>query len=1159
MSEGRTPTPEQERAIASRGRDILLEAGAGTGKTGVLVDRYCALIAEDGHTPDQLLAFTFTEKAAAQLRERIRAELRRRGAVAHLAGFGGAPVTTIHGFCRRLLAAHPVAAGIDPGFRVLDRNEAERAARAAFDEALAEFLDDPADPERATTVAAYRVDGLRDVVFGVHEDLRSRGVAVPVLPEPPPNDPDAALAHLEACAVAAAEERSNAKVERARELAAARETSWPDIDELLAQTSDAREGPRGECVAAIKRAAAELGAREGGELAYRHVAELLILFGRRFAAVKAARSGLDFEDLQLGAVALLTGSEPIRDSYRGRFAHILVDEFQDTNALQLGLIRALRGDDTRLFLVGDEFQSIYGFRHADLEVFRAQRGAIAEGRGSEVLRLSGNFRSRPGIVAAANSLGATLIGEGFQPLTVGTEDGPAPDQGPAVELLLTEREGWEELEDALDLPVDDTTQPRYVAEARFVAERLRQLADEGVPRGEMVVLLRAFTRVDAIEEALDRAGLRPYVVGGRGYWSQQQVEDVRNLLAVVANPLDDEPLLGALASPACGVSPDTLWLLRRSRGGGRPLWPGVRRALGLGEGRLEDESWLGHLPADELERIAAFHAQIAALREAGTRLGIEELIERAVTDTGYDLAALGRRAGRLRMANIRKLMRLAREFERREGRDLRGFLDYLEFRSGSEDEATAATETEDHDGVRVMTVHNAKGLEFGVVAVPDLDRGALTGGRDPLLRLGREQAPRTRVGMRYARLGGCSVPIYALDALKAEQEERDAEETLRLFYVAATRARHRLILSGVTPATVQQPPKPGTSVLARIIGSLALGEVEDGGTVGLEPPAPRPGLEARFAPGAIAVRRNAPSPERAAELVRVASAPAPLPPLGEGPPPIAPHRAPPAPVRPLSYSALSAFERCGYRFYFERVLGLPARERGRDGAASREQRFGFGSAVHSMLEWSAARSWRAPGEKLTARLLRSEGVETTPETVERALAMTGGWRESDLCGELGGAGTALRAEVPLLLALGGSVVRGSIDLLAEAPGQAPLVLDYKTDRLGEASPAERAAGYGTQRDVYAVAAAEATGADSVRVAYVFLEAPGEPAITEMGPGEIAAARMRLQALVARIDTGEFEVTPTPDWPLCHDCPARRRLCSGPAAAPEEPHPEASPA
>ena len=631
--------------------------------------------------------------------------------------------------------------------------------------------------------------------------------------------------------------------------------------------------------------------------------------------------------------SLLRDSAPVREAYRGRFAHILVDEFQDTNALQLKLVEVLRGPRTRLFLVGDEFQSIYGFRHADLEVFRRRRRELESDPGSRVLPLSGNFRSDPQIVAAANRFGADLIGEGFRKLTVGSE--PDPDDrgedGPRVEMLLTGRAGWEDQE--LELAVDDTTAPRYVAEARFLAWRLRELADQGVPRGEMVLLLRAFTRVDAFEEALERAGLRPYVVGGRGYWSQQQVEDVRNLLAVLANPLDDEPLLGALSSPACGVSPDTLWLLRRARGERRPLWPALRRALGAGDAELEEPEWLQQIGAEDTERLAAFHAEVLALREVGTRAGLEELTERVVTETGYDLAALSRRSGQLRMANIRKLMRLAREFERREGRDLRGFLDFLEFRGAEDDEAAAATETEDHDGVRVMTVHNAKGLEFGVVAVPDLDRPLLSGGRDPLLWLGRDHGE-PRVGMRYNRLGGRSVTIYDFEALREEAMERDSAEALRLFYVAATRARRRLILSGVAPARVPDPPEPGTSVMARLLGSLGLEQAPDGARIRLDPPQPRPGLDAAFPAPELELRRNEPSPERAAELVRAASAPAPPPPLGKGPPPISSHPAPAAPVRPLSYSALSAYERCGYRFYAERILGLNPRSGGGDNGAT---------------------------------------------------------------------------------------------------------------------------------------------------------------------------------------------------------------------------------
>ena len=264
----------------------------------------------------------------------------------------------------------------------------------------------------------------------------------------------------------------------------------------------------------------------------------------------------------------------------------MVDEFQDTNRVQLALVDALCGPQTRLFTVGDEFQSIYRFRHADLEVFRERRSKAEADPATERMPLRGNFRSRPDVLAAVDFAGAALL-PGFMPLEAGLESDTEPrGGGPATELLLTDatedkpgsKSGWRAEEVKLASPPSETN-PSYVAEARFLAQRLRELADQGVPRGEMVVLLRAFTHVDAFEEALDRAGLAPYVVGGRGYWSQQQVEDALRLLGVVANPLDDELLFGALASPACGVSPDALWFLRQAArdpdGRPRHVWPTI--------------------------------------------------------------------------------------------------------------------------------------------------------------------------------------------------------------------------------------------------------------------------------------------------------------------------------------------------------------------------------------------------------------------------------------------------------------------------------------------------------------------------------------------------------------------------------------------------------
>jgi ATP-dependent helicase/nuclease subunit A len=1190
MSE-RAPTPEQAAAIAVSGRDVLLEAGAGTGKTGVMVDRYCRLVCDEGVSPDAILAFTFTDKAAAELRQRLRAELARRAergserAGELLSAIGGAWVMTIHGFCNRLLAGHPVAAGIDPGFRVLDAPEASRAAREAFDEALAEFLAG-GEREREETVASFEVDGLRALVTGVHAELRSRGADRPRLPEPPSADPAAAISRAAAAAAEALEEMREADPKRElleRALAQlGAPGAEPDLDELVALRTASKAksvAPYREAIDAAIARCAEVG--EGGR-AYGHLAVLLELFSARFEVAKARRAGIDFEDLQILAARLLERAE-VGESYRRRFSHLLVDEFQDTNRLQLRLIEALHGPRSELVVVGDEFQSIYGFRHADLDVFRQQRRLIAERADAELMELSGNFRSRPELVAAVNALGGALLGDSYRPLRVGAPpqpaDGPISPAGgdisahrplePPVELLLTGRDGWDEEGIELEPAIDGRTPLNCLAEARFLAARLRELADAGVDRGQIVVLLRAFTHLDAYEDSLERAGLRPYVVGGRGYWSQQQVADVCALLATIANPLDDQALFGALASPACGVAPDTLWLLRAAAGRRRHVWPALERAVGAGEAELAEPERLGQLPDSELGLLRRFAETIAALRERGPRLPLAGLIEAATTETGYDLAVLMRPAGEARFANVRKLMRLAAEFESREGRDLRGLLDFLAARAESDAEAQAATAAEGHDGVRIMTVHNAKGLEFDVVAVPDLSRSLLAGARPPLLTLGREQPP--RVGMQLRRLGAGAINLYDYAELCEEAKRRDAEEGLRLFHVAATRARQRLILSGVVKPEPGREVKPSTPVIERIVEALGVDREADS-VAAVPAPQPRPGLDACFAAAEIAVSVNLPSAERATALARTRRDAAGERGLGTGPPPLVERRPPIVPSRPLSYTAISAYEECPYRFYMERVLGLA--DRGRTSSrlpeatapaagagaemtpSGREERSAQGAAVHALLEWSQANGWAEPSPELARRHALAAGLD--PDAgglVERLLDPVSGWLASPLLGEgIAPDAARVRAEVPILLGVAGTVLRGSIDLLVERDGAPPLVVDYKTDRLGDATPEARAANYETQRAIYALAAAESLGADTIEVAYVFLERPDSPAISRLDATQMTAARERLAATIVRISNGEFPVAPQParTWPLCRGCPALGRLCSGPPTETAQP-------
>ncbi len=256
----------------------------------------------------------------------------------------------------------------------------------------------------------------------------------------------------------------------------------------------------------------------------------------------------------------------------------------------------------------------------------------------------------------------------------------------------------------------------------------------------MVVLLRAFTHLDAYEDSLERAGLRPYTVGGQGYWSHQQVGDVCALLATIANPLDDERLFGALASPACGAAPDTLWLLRRAAGGGRHIWPVLERVAGVGEAEPSDPERLERIPPAERELLREFAQRIVGLRSRSTRLGLSRPDRRRRHRDGVRPRDSHPAGGRGPVRERPQADADRRRVRGPEGRDLRGLLEFLAVRADADADAGAATAVEGHDGVRIMTVHGAKGLEFGVVAVPMLGRRLLAG-RLPVLALGRGAEP----------------------------------------------------------------------------------------------------------------------------------------------------------------------------------------------------------------------------------------------------------------------------------------------------------------------------------------------------------------------------------------------------------------------------------
>jgi ATP-dependent exoDNAse (exonuclease V) beta subunit len=838
--------------------------------------------------------------------------------------------------------------------------------------------------------------------------------------------------------------------------------------------------------------------------------ELLTAFAAAYQEAKDRESALDFEDLQLRARDLLRDEAGIREREQLRFRAIMVDEFQDTNRLQCELIDLIAGSQCERFFVGDEFQSIYGFRHADVQVFRERRESADAG----VLPLTMNYRSRPEVLAVVNHLFGSDFGEEFQPLAA-SGDFPDPVFGHPVELLVTDKSSYA-----------DTKVHWRRGEARAIARRIRELIDAGdASPGEIVLLFAAGTDAEWYEEELRALGIATYRGTGRGYFGQQQVVDLLSYLRLLRNRYDDEALVSVLASPFVGVSNDALVLLRRAATK-RPLFVALEREL--------PET----LPERDAQLLRAFRQRYDRLTAASSRLSLERLCERVLAEHDYDLAVLAQWDGRRRYANLRKLARLARSYEELRGPDVEGFVRFVRDQEAvGARELEAVAEEEGGDAVRLLTIHAAKGLEFKVVVVADAGRDKAPPASDEILALSDG-----RFGFRVAdpitseRRGA-----YAYEEVKEARKTEERAERLRLYYVAMTRAIDRLIVSGsIDPERTADESTP----IGWVIGRLAASEEIERATsepVELERDGARVILRVdRYAEEEPITEEAAATEDGQLALFAadgVAALPAlvpPLPPLVEIPrPPL--HR-----VRRLSFSALALFERCSYRYYAERVIGMrPTDERnaasGTTGLAATE----IGDAVHRLLELVNLQE-PLPPDDLDA-LVRGWYPRVSDEELERIAGFVRSYCESELARRVATLSGA-RPERPFAFEHDGVLLHGRLDVLQQ-DGDRALVVDYKTNTLEEGTPEEIVDhDYRLQRLVYALACFRA-GAQEVEVVYHFLERSDAIVSTVFDRSELPQLEAELSEAIARINAGEFR--PTPDDFTCAGCPALDVVCAGP--------------
>ena len=1114
--------PEQRAAVDATG-EVFVSAGAGTGKTSVLVERFVGAVCEQGLDVESVLVITYTRKAAGELRARIRAALHARGRHDLARELDGAWISTIHGFCSRLLRAHPFAVGIDPRFRELDDEHGAVIRGEAFERALAGFCSTH-DSERLRLLATYGAQGLRRMLTGVYETLRSAGRDLKLELGEHAGIPER-LAELHEAARALAADPGVTDKQLAAANAALALGSNPE--RLLDLSHLAASGDR---TAEFRSARDRLNQAAFEELAARDselLQELLDLFAAEYAAAKARESSLDFEDLQLYARDLLRDHAEVREAEQLRFRAIMVDEFQDTNRLQCEIVDLLRqgagAPAPDVFFVGDEFQSIYGFRHADVAVFRERRE-----RAALRLPLSRNYRSRPEVLAAVNHLFVEEFGDGYQPLAASGEF-TDPVFGHPVELLVSDKrsyreagEGWRD------------------GEARAIARRVRELVDDGVASaGEIVLLFAAGTDAERYEAALRAQDLPTYRATGRGYFGQQQVVDLLSYLRLLHNRYDDEALVTVLASPFVGVSNDGLVHIRR-HAGKRPLYTGVERSLP--EPLSENDERLVRAFKQRFERLAA----------ASARLSLERLCEEIVSAHDYDLAVLAQWDGRRRYANLRKLMRLARSYEDLRGPDIEGFVGFIRDQQAvGASQLEAVSEEEGADAVRLLTIHAAKGLEFKVVIVADAgrDTGGLQSSDEILVR------PDGTFGFRVIDpSSGKKRGVFSYEEVREIEKREDAAERLRLYYVAMTRAIDRLIVSGaIDPDRQQDRETPIGWVLARLglDGELESGEVDRG--------------DARFV---LSVDRWAPQPvveeaevvDGAGQLALFAELPAGPQPRGYRLPELPPLPAPPLHrVRRLSYSALALFERCSYRYYAERIAGLREERGTGSGSHGGLQATEVGDAVHRLLELVDLRLPSAPD----VEVVRTWYPAVTDEELERIGRFVSSYCESELAARIASLDGA-QPERPFAFEHDGVLLHGRLDVLWR-DGPRALVLDYKTNSLAggvdSAEPQESEgvglagagsgsgsaeeivdADYRLQRLVYALACFRA-GAEEVEVVYHFLERLDAVVSTTFDRAELPALEAELSAVIRRIDAGEF--TPTPSDFTCSGCPALDLVCAGP--------------
>ena len=833
---------QRDRILTDLDSTLFVEAGAGTGKTSSLVGRIMRLVATGRAEMRHIAAITFTEKAAAELRDRVREEMEKAARDGELPDdeaarireaigeIDAAAIETLHGFAQRILSAYPLEAGLPPAVSVQD----EVVSSIAFEERWRDYLDsllENAALEEVLVrgyVLGLDLGQLRALALALHRNwdrVEDADLAAPALP---PVDAAAVLAALdEACGIQACCVDSSdylyqhldwMKTYRARLQEAedpldalrilaeprklshtkGRKASWQGItpDEIRAMLTEAQDSR--QALLDEQRAA---------------VLEALLVELRGFVlsyAEERRREGqLEFHDLLVLARDLLRHHPSVRRALRAQFSHLLIDEFQDTDPIQIELAvllacgesesapsdwREAEVEEGRLFFVGDPKQSIYRFRRADITLYRR----VQEKFSDRTIYLTQNFRSCPSVIDWVNAVFDSLIGEG-----------DAEGQAPYVALDCSwEADGESPTVRLVGEPSDENVPVIRRREAQEIAAVIRQAKAEGwsvtgqneqgarevrpTRYADIAILLPTRTSLPSLERALDESGI-PYRVESQDLlYDTQEVRDLLTILRSIDDPTDEVALVAALRTPAFACADDDL--LRYSQAGGR--W----------DYRQQPPTALG---TDH--PVVSAMAALSELHNQRWWRPLNEVVEAVIRERRLFELAFAHGRPRERWQRLRFVLDQSRAFAEAGGATLRQFVEWAELQAeeGMRVVETVVPEADD-DAVRILTVHASKGLEFPIVILAGLNSTSRGGRPGPRVLWGSDGRPEVQLGSENARF---QTPGF--EQLTAVEQRMDEYEKVRLLYVAATRARDHLVVS--------LHHKSGTQCAASTLGTLCEG------------------------------------------------------------------------------------------------------------------------------------------------------------------------------------------------------------------------------------------------------------------------------------------------------------------------------------------------